>query len=273
MENPLNRSFIGYNADKREFYVVNPASVDWNQYFKTDLYPNVVDSIENWAELNLEGKGDHGEGDTDKKLPTVSEVGTWPVTFIRYPGAQAFADFYGYDLPTKAQWQYAARGGRDFAYATSDGSGERGSAWINFDGPFKIHKGHPQPAKSKNPNPYGLYNLGGNVWEWVQDWYKGTQVFFKAKKDEEFFLDDKVTYQEARGQYLKGILGGSFNFFPRVMQTNWNHAAMPFAGNDHFGFRVVRNAKWVEGSTSSRESPNGPNMGATLSVLSIVPFA
>ena len=54
-------------------------------------------------------------------------------------------------------------------------------------------------------------------------------------------MDDTITYQEIRGQYLQGILEGSCNFFPRVMRTSWNHAAAPFAENDHFGFRVVRN--------------------------------
>jgi len=60
------------------------------------------------------------------------------------------------------------------------------------------------------------------------------------KRDEDFFINENISYEESRGKYLKCLLGGSFNFFPRTMQITWNHAAMPYVGNDHFGFRVVK---------------------------------
>jgi len=222
--------------------VVNPAKVDWSQYFDTKLYPNVVDSISHWAELNKKGTGFYDEGDTDKQLPSLEEVKNWPVNFIRYYGAEGFAKFYSYDLPTKAQWQYAGQGGKDFTYATSDGTDHEGIAWINIYGPFQRHRGHVQVARSKQHNPYGLYHMGGNVWEWCKDWYNGNRVFGEPpKKDEHFFIDDSLSYTKAKEKYLKCLLGGSFNFFPRTMQITWNHAAMPYAGNDHFGFRVVKN--------------------------------
>jgi len=103
MENPLNRSYIEFNSQSDRFEVVDPAKVNWSKYFDKQVYPNVVDKLSHWAELNEEGTGFYGEGDTDKTLPTLSEVKKWPVTFIRYYGAEGFAKFYGYDLPTKAQ--------------------------------------------------------------------------------------------------------------------------------------------------------------------------
>lgn len=251
MENPLNRCFIGFDQKAQRFFVVDPAKVDWEQYFDPEKYPNVVDGLEHWAELNPENTGWYGEGDKDKELPTLAEVKTWPATFVRYYGANAFASFYGYDLPTKAQWQYAGKGGKDFVHATSDGSADRDIAWINIDGPHKRHRGHVQPVKSKKPNPYGIYNMGGNVWEWVEDWWKGTQVFFSEKNDVDYFIDPSVTSEEANGKYLKGLLGGSFNFFTRTMRVDWNHAAKANVANDHFGFRIAFNGD-MESVTSLR---------------------
>jgi len=241
MENPLNMSFLAYDDANHVFYIEDPATVDWQQFFDRSVYPNVVDSMDDWYELSGNKDGFVGEGDEDGELPDLEEIGSWPVNHITYYGAEAFAVFYGWELPTMAQWRVAASGGLDFVYATSDGTASDGIAWINFDGPSRIpHKGHAQPAASKNPNPYGLYNMGGNVWEWVKDWYNGYEVFSRDKRTEDFFIDDGLSDSEAFGKYLKGILGGSFNYFTDTMLSTWNHAARPQAGNDHFGFRVVR---------------------------------
>jgi len=242
MENPLNMNFITFNLSTQRFEIEDPETIDWNTYFNINLYPNVVDGIGDWAELNDQGTGFYEQEDSDKKLPTKMEVASWSMNFIQFYGAQAYAEFYGYNLPTKAQWMHAAKGGKNFEYATSDGSITPGIAWINEEGPFKRYRGHVQAAKSKNANPYGLYNMGGSLWEWCQDWYDGNQVFGGAPKvDSKYFIDKTITAKQAQGNYLKCLIGGSFNFFPRTMLLTWNHAAMTRAGNDHFGFRVVKN--------------------------------
>lgn len=254
MENPLNRCFIEYNAISDSFQIVNPATVDWNVYFDQSIYPNVVDNINDWAELNPNQTGFYEEPDSDKLLPSIEEVTIWPVNHIQYYGAEGFADFYGYELPTKLQWRYAGQGGQNFQYATSNGIADTSVAWYHFDGPPTIFKGHVQPALSKQANPYGIYNLGGNVWEWCKDWYNGTSVFGGTPKlDSDYFIDDALTFADANGNYLKCLIGGSFNFFAATMGTTWNHAANMTSGNDHFGFRVCHNS-----STSSINdySPN-----------------
>jgi len=247
MENPLNRNFIAFNSDTQEFYVLDPSDIDWNTYFDTNIYPGICDQISDWAEVGNNTTGFHGEGDDDGLMPTLDEVETWPANFITYYGAKAFADHYAFRLPTLAEWRQAANGGQDFDYATSDGSKDEGIAWFNINGPSmgvagEIHKGHVQPVESKEPNPYGVYNMGGNVWEWVEDWYNGTEVFGMpgSKKTEDFFIDESLTWEQAQGNYLKGLIGGSFNYFADTMGLEYNHAANANTGNDHFGFRVAK---------------------------------
>jgi len=243
MENPLNRCFITFNSTTNQFEMVDPAEVDWNQYFDTSIYPNAVDTINDWAELNTMNTGFYEEPDADDlSMPSLEEIKKWPVNHIRYYGAEGFATFYGFDLPTKAQWRYAGQGGQDFEYGTSDGTLSTDVAWYNPTSPATIWKGHAQPVMSMQPNPYGVHDLSGSIWEWCKDWYDGYTVFGGGPKlDEDFFIDDSITYDESVGFYLKCILGGSFNFNPITLKNSHNHAAMPYSGNDHFGFRVVRN--------------------------------
>ena len=70
----------------------------------------------------------------------------------------------GYRLPTLEEWQYAAKGGENYKYAGSDNLDEVG--WYT-----KNSNDETQPVAQKMPNGYGLYDMSGNVWEWVWDSY------------------------------------------------------------------------------------------------------
>jgi sulfatase modifying factor 1 len=86
--------------------------------------------------------------------------------------------------------------------------------------------------------------LGGNVWEWVKDWHDPngpTSGIPPRPTEEAYFLDDVLDLATGANSYKKGILGGSFNYFVATMANSWNHSAFLHAGNDHFGFRVVKN--------------------------------
>ncbi|MDB4796806.1 SUMF1/EgtB/PvdO family nonheme iron enzyme, partial [bacterium] len=66
-------------------------------------------------------------------LPTQTEVANWPASFIKWHGAKAFAEYYGCDLPSEAQWEFAAKGGADLDFATADGTVDATKANYNED--------------------------------------------------------------------------------------------------------------------------------------------
>lgn len=84
-----------------------------------------------------------------------------------------------YRLPTEAEWEYACRAGSTTAYATgdkADPSKLARAAW------YKLNSGHePHEVGKTKPNAFGLYDMAGNVREWVQDWYSPTAYAEAAK--------------------------------------------------------------------------------------------
>ena len=102
-----------------------------------------------------------------------------PVTQVAYEDATAYAQWAGKELPTEAEWEYAARGGLDRAtFAWGDEMHPDGELMANFwQGDFPWRNTGAKGWRGTTPvglfpaNPYGLHDVTGNVWEWTVDYY------------------------------------------------------------------------------------------------------
>ena len=110
---------------------------------------------------------------------SISGLDDHPVVHIAYRDAEAYAKWAGKELPTEAEWEFAARGGlegAEFAWGEelTPGGKQMANTWqgafphenLKLDGYERT-----SPVKAFPPNGYGLHDMIGNVWEWTSDWY------------------------------------------------------------------------------------------------------
>jgi formylglycine-generating enzyme required for sulfatase activity len=114
--------------------------------------------------------------------PESSLQGLWdhPVVHVAYEDAETYAKWAGKELPTEAEWEFAARGGLEGAeFCWGDELAPGGKPQANtWQGEFPwqnlLEDGFEwtAPVGSFAPNGYGLHDMAGNVWEWTTDWYQ-----------------------------------------------------------------------------------------------------
>ena len=131
----------------------------------------------------------------------------------------------GYRLPTEAEWEYAARAGTTTEYAGSDPSDTDEVAWNRDNAGNQTH-----PVGQKKANAWGLYDMSGNVFEWVWDWYGS---YMSEVKDPTGPSSGSKRVLRG-GSWIKDAWFGRVAF--RITDT-------PGDTNSNVGFRLVRTAK------------------------------
>jgi formylglycine-generating enzyme required for sulfatase activity len=135
-----------------------------------------------------------------------------------------------YRLPTEAEWEYACRAGQYTQYCGSDDVGE--VAWFDGNSKNKTH-----PVGGKQPNAFGLYDMSGNVWEWVQDCYH--DKYLGAPTDGSAW--DGGAEDCGGGDRPRVLRGGAWYVKPqgvRCADRDWTNPRYRY---DDGGFRLVRN--------------------------------
>ena len=118
-----------------------------------------------------------------------------PINCVDWKQARTFANWAGGDLPSEAEWEYAARGGQRCRYAGSNDPNK--VAWYKSNS-----GGGTKPVGGKRKNGFGLYDMSGNIWEWVLDEYKNS--YSGAPRDGLAVCSEPTCRQSAPGRVFRG---------------------------------------------------------------------
>ncbi|MEA3324727.1 MAG: formylglycine-generating enzyme family protein [Euryarchaeota archaeon] len=138
-----------------------------------------------------------------------------------------------YRLPSEAEWEYACRAGTNTRYSFGDSESKLGDyAWYDYNSGSKTH-----PVGKKKPNPGGLYDMHGNVWEWVQDrWHSN---YDGAPTDGSAWESGDGAHRVLRG----GSWGGNARYCRsadrRHDDPGYRNSNDPGYRRDYLGFRLL----------------------------------
>lgn len=170
------------------------------------------------------------------------------VTHVSWLDAQGFIAWLNqkeggsvYRLPTEAEWEYAARAGRSSIYFWGDEMDAAPEhAWFNMDAAdlekwFSMREqnrkeNYPHPIGMKKPNPWGLHDISGNVWEWVNDWYSAE--YYRNSP-----VADPIGPENGTARCFRG---GSWYGSVKNLRAAFRGVNAPDYRSDSLGFRLVR---------------------------------
>ncbi len=219
--------------------------------FHPTAEPVTLDDPSKWWTWTPGANWQHPEGPDSN----ISARADFPVVQVSWEDANAYAKWAGKRLPTEAEYEYAARGGlrsKRFAWGDEDPSNEctHCNIWRGHFPDNNTAKAGPGATNvySFPPNPFGLYDMAGNVWEWCSDWYRPDTYTTDQSKGivqnptgpssshdpDEPYAQKRVT---RGGSFLcNAAYCSSYRVAARMKST-------PDTSSNHIGFRCAKSAK------------------------------
>jgi formylglycine-generating enzyme required for sulfatase activity len=160
------------------------------------------------------------------------EFDDFPVVWVDWDQAMNYCSWAGKRLPTEAEWEYAARGGlsgKRYPFGNTISGVDAnywnsGDPWDNDTSQVGYH----------TPNGYSLYDMAGNVWEWVNDWYQYDYYMVSPSNDPQG--PTSGTYRVLRD--------GSFSCLTEVLRVTNRMYFVPYFGFYGIGFRCARDGAY-----------------------------
>ncbi|WP_447642972.1 MULTISPECIES: formylglycine-generating enzyme family protein [Chitinophagaceae] len=204
-----------------------------------------LDNPMNWWTYLPGANWRHPEGPNS----TIEGKGNYPVVQVCYEDCSAYAKWAGKRLPTEAEWEFAAKGGHNYPtyYWGSEKTPNGKYMANNFQGIFPYNNTKQDgytglaPIRQYPANPYGLYDMEGNVWEWCSDYYR-PDYYTRNPQDNPQGPSDSFDPEEPNA--VKRVQrGGSFlcsdDYCLRYKAGSRGKGEQSSAGNN-LGFRCVK---------------------------------
>ena len=206
---------------ENDFYIGKyPVTVAEYMHFVNDVKKHYPEWLEEGNEYNIKT----GTNDLYKKMPNLQNPNA-PIVGISWNDAVAYCKWLSektgdnYRLPREAEWEYSCRAGTKTKWSFGDSEKELDNYVWYYGNSYNLEEKHKnysiQEVGKKLPNPWGLYDVHGNVWEWCEDWYDSNK-------------DKKV------------LRGGSWFNYIFDSRSAYRTRFSPQFRNNNVGFRLLR---------------------------------